>query len=31
MENAYLKEEISSHTNHYNILGNSDAIAVTVK
>lgn len=26
MENAYLQEEIRSHTNHYNILGNSDAI-----
>lgn len=26
MENAYLQEEIRSHTNHYNILGHSDAI-----
>ncbi len=26
MENAYLQEEIRSHTNHYDILGNSNAI-----
>ena len=26
MENAYLQEEIRSHINHYDILGNSDAI-----
>lgn len=27
MENAYLQEEIRSHTNHYDILGNSTAIS----
>lgn len=31
MENAYLQEEIRSHTNHHDILGNSGAIAHILK
>ncbi|MZR31530.1 sigma-54-dependent Fis family transcriptional regulator [Sneathiella litorea] len=31
MENAYLQEEIRSHINHYNILGNSQAIENVLK
>ncbi|WP_340150544.1 sigma 54-interacting transcriptional regulator [uncultured Sneathiella sp.] len=31
MENAYLQEEIRSHINHYNILGNSQAIENILK
>jgi len=30
MENAYLQEEILSHSNHHEILGNSDTIAQTL-